>query len=118
MRRVVITGMGVLSPNGLGREAFCHALLAGRSGVARIARFDPSELPVQIAGEVRGFDELAWVDAHERKHVSRSVPMAIAASAEALADSGVDPAQLSLAEKRAIGVVLGTGGGAQDFSEE
>jgi len=117
-RRVVITGMGVLSPNGLGRQAFCDALLAGRSGVARIARFDASELPVQIAGEVRDFDELAWVDAHERKHVSRSVPMAIAASAEALADSGVDPAQMSLDERRGIGVVLGTGGGAQDFSEE
>ncbi len=110
--------MGVLSPNGLGKQAFCRAVLAGNSGVGRISRFDPSGLAVQIAGEVRGFDELAWYDAHERKHVSRSVPMAIAASAEALADAGLDPQSMSLEERRRVGVILGTGGGAQDFSEE
>ncbi len=116
-RRVVITGMGVVSPNGIGREAFCQAILAGRSGVGRITRFDASELPVRIAGEVRDFDELAWVEARERKHVSRVVPLALAASSEALEDSGLEPQSLSLAEKRAVGVILGTGGGAQDFSE-
>ncbi|HKC70195.1 MAG TPA: beta-ketoacyl synthase N-terminal-like domain-containing protein, partial [Terriglobales bacterium] len=61
MARVVITGMGVVSPNGIGREAFCRAVLAGKSGVARIASFDASQQPVQIAGEVRDFNELAWV---------------------------------------------------------
>jgi 3-oxoacyl-[acyl-carrier-protein] synthase II len=116
-RRVVITGMGVVSPNGIGREAFCRALLAGTSGVKRVSRFDPSDLPVQIAGEVCGFDELAWVDPDERKHVSRMVPLAIAASAEALSQAGIDTASLSLKERREIGVVLGTGGGAQEFSE-
>ncbi len=115
--RVVITGMGVVSPNGIGRHAFCEAILAGESGVGRITRFDATELPVQIAGEVRGFDELAWVDARERKHVSRVVPLAIAASTEALTDAGLDPAHMSLDEQRSIGVILGTGGGAQDFSE-
>ena len=117
-RRVVITGMGVVSPNGIGLTDFCHAALAGTSGVKRITRFDASDLPVQIAGEVAGFDELAWMDAHERKHVSRVVPMALAASAEALAHAGVDPAKLALKELREVGVVLGTGGGAQEFSEE
>ncbi len=73
--RVVITGMGVVSPNGIGKEAFCRALLAGKSGVKRISRFDPSSLPVHIAGEIPEFDELAWVDARERKHVSRVVPL-------------------------------------------
>ena len=63
MKRVVITGMGCVSPNGVGNEAFCRAILAGKSGVKRITRFDPSELPVQIAGEITGFDELAWVEA-------------------------------------------------------
>lgn len=116
-RRVVITGMGVVSPNGIGRQAFCDAVLAGESGVGRITRFDPGELPVQIAGEVRGFDELAWVEPRERKHVSRVVPLAIAASTEALNDAGLDPAHMSLDEQRNIGVILGTGGGAQDFSE-
>jgi 3-oxoacyl-[acyl-carrier-protein] synthase II len=117
-KRVVITGMGVVSPNGIGNEAFCRAALDGVSGVKRITRFDPSDLPVQIAGEVHGFDELAWVDAHERKHLSRAVPLALAASTEALAQAGLDAAKLSLPEQREIGVVLGSGGGAQDFSEE
>ena len=110
--------MGAVSPNGIGNEAFCRAALAGTSGVRRIMAFDPSELPVQIAGEVVGFDELAWVDAHERKHVSRAVPLALAASSEALAQAGIEPAKLSLTEQREIGVVLGSGGGAQEFSEE
>lgn len=117
-KRVVITGMGVVSPNGIGNEAFCRAILAGTSGVQRIARFDASELPVRIAGEVTGFDELAWVDAHERKHVSRVVPLALAASTEALRDAGLETSQLSLQQQREIGVVLGSGGGAQEFSEE
>ena len=116
--RVVITGMGCVSPNGIGNEAFCRAVLDGKSGVRRVSSFDPGDLPVQIAGEVSGFDELAWVDAHERKHVSRVVPLSLAASTEALRQAGIDPAQLSLAEQREIGVVLGSGGGAQEFSEE
>jgi 3-oxoacyl-[acyl-carrier-protein] synthase II len=117
-KRVVITGMGVVSPNGIGNDAFCRAALDGVSGVKRITRFDPSDLPVQIAGEIQGFDELAWVDAHERKHLSRAVPLALAASTEALQQAGLEAAKLSLQEQREIGVILGSGGGAQDFSEE
>ncbi len=116
--RAVITGIGVVSPNGIGKDAFCRAILAGTSGVRRITRFDPSDLPVQIAGEVSDFDENAWVTAHERKHVSRVVPFALAASTEALADAGLDPASMSTDGKREVAVILGTGGGAQDFSEE
>ena len=116
-RKVVITGMGVVSPNGIGKDAFCRSILAGVSGVKKITRFDPSFLPVHIAGEVQDFDEMAWVDARERKHVSRAVPMAVAASAEALADAGIDPQGMSQEEKREVGVILGTGGGAQEFTE-
>ena len=116
--RVVITGVGVVSPNGIGKEAFCRAILAGKSGVKRISRFDASCLPVQIAGEIPEFDELVWVDARERKHVSRVVPLSIAASTEAIKDAGIDPSVLTMEEKREIGVILGTGGGAQEFSEE
>ena len=70
-RRVVITGMGAVSPNGVGNAAFSDGDLEGKSGIRRITRFDPSEIQVQIAGEVADFDELAWVDKRERKHVSR-----------------------------------------------
>jgi len=120
LKRVVITGMGVVSPNGVGVEAFCRAVLDGKSGVRRITRFDTSLLPIHIAGEIPAeeFDELAWVDKQQRKHVSRSVPLAIAATSEALADAGIQTQGISLEEQRDIGIVLGTGGGAQDFSEE
>ncbi len=117
MRRVVITGMGVVSPNGIGKQAFAEAVLTGKSGVRRISRFDPTDLQVQIAGEVPDFKEEDWYDPFERKHVSRSVPMAICATSEALADSRLDVAAMSIEDKRQIGVILGTGGGAQDFSE-
>ena len=116
--RVVITGLGVVSPNGIGKEEFCRAILAGRSGVRRISRFDPTDLPVHIAGEIPDFDESQWVDPRERKHVSRVVPLGIAASSEALKDAGLDPASMSMEEQREIGVILGSGGGSQEFSEE
>ncbi len=116
--RVAITGIGVVSPNGIGKEAFCRSILAGKSGVKRISRFDASALPVHIAGEIPEFDEFAWVDPRERKHVSRVVPLAIAASHEAIRDAGLDPETMSMDEKRQIGVILGSGGGAQEFSEE
>ena len=117
-KRVVITGMGCVSPNGVGNQAFSQSILEGRSGVGRISRFDPSEIQVQIAGEVRDFDELAWVDKRERKHVSRVLPLALAAATEALKDAGVDTDSLPLEEKRRFGVILGSGGGSQEFTEE
>ena len=117
-RRVVITGMGVVSPNGVGVPAFTTAALEGRSGVRRISLFDPSDIPVQIAGQVNGFDELAWVEKRERKHVSRVLPLAVAAASEALGNSGIDLSSLSLNEKRRFGVILGSGGGSQEFTEE
>jgi 3-oxoacyl-[acyl-carrier-protein] synthase II len=110
--------MGVVSPNGIGKEDFCRATLAGQSGVKRISRFDSSHLLVHIAGEIPEFDELAWVDARERKHVSRVVPLCVAATSEAVKDSGLDLAAMSIDEKRQIGIILGTGGGAQEFSEQ
>ncbi len=117
-RRVVITGMGVVSPNGVSQPAFADAVLAGRSGVRRISRFDPSEIPVQIAGEVVDFDELVWVEKRERKHVSRVLPLTLAAGSEALSNAGIDVHSLSLEEKRRFGVILGSGGGSQEFTEE
>ena len=116
-RRVVVTGIGCLSPNGNGREQFAGALRQGRSGVGRISLFDPEGLPATIAGELKDFVPAAHIAAKDIRHVSRAVPMAMAAGAEALADAGLDPASLSLAERRTIGVVLGTGGGPIEFSE-
>ena len=117
-RRVVITGMGAVSPNGVGNPSFSQAVLDGRSGVQRISRFDASEISVQIAGEVADFDELAWVDRRERKHVSRVLPLAIAAATEALSEAGVETSSLPLEQKRRFAVILGSGGGSQEFTEE
>ena len=117
-RRVVITGMGAVSPNGTGREAFTESALAGKSGVRRISLFDPSEIPVQIAGQVQNFDELAWVEKRERKHVSRILPLALAAATEALQHAGIDPTSLTQEERQRFGVIVGSGGGSQEFTEE
>ena len=116
--RVVVTGIGVVSPLGIGKNDFCRGVMSGQSGIKRISRFDPSSLPVHIAGEITEFNELAWVDKHERKHFSRAVPLCIAASTEALTDAGLNPQNMSLDEKREIGIVLGSGGGTHEFSEE
>jgi 3-oxoacyl-[acyl-carrier-protein] synthase II len=110
--------MGAISPNGNGREAFAQAILAGKSGVRRISLFDPSEIQVQIAGEVHDFNELDWMEKRERKHVSRVLPLALAAASEALQHAGIDSTTLSLAERQRFGVVLGSGGGSQEFTEE
>src|SRR5215470_16873669 len=117
-RRCVITGMGVVSPNGIGDQAFAEAALAGKSGVRRITRFDPSAIEVQIAGEVANFDELAWLDKKERKHVSRIVPLALCAATEALTSAGMDSTSLPVEKRRRFGVIIGTGGGSQEFTEE
>jgi 3-oxoacyl-[acyl-carrier-protein] synthase II len=117
-RRCVITGMGAVSPNGIGRDAFSKAVLEGRSGVRRISRFDSSAIQVQIAGEVSDFDELAWVEKRDRKHVSRVLPLALCAATEALDSAGVSSASLPLEERRRFGIIIGTGGGSQEFTEE
>ena len=117
-RRVVITGIGAISPNGIGREAFWRATRDGRSGVRRISLFDPSQFVVQVAGEVSGFDEDRYVTPKDRPHVSRVVPLATAAVEEALSDSGLEPLRMSRDELRQIGVMVGSGGGSQEFTEE
>jgi len=119
MRRVVITGIGAVSPNGIGRERFWSATRYGASGVRRITRFDPSGFAVQVAGEVPDeFDEDRYVTVKDRPHVSRSVPLAVASVGEALEDAGLDAGAMSRDELREIGVIVGSGGGSQDFTEE
>src|SRR5262249_3100986 len=116
MRHVVITGIGAVSPNGIGRERFWNATRNGVSGVRRITRFDPSGFAVQVAGEVPDeFDQNSYVPVKDRPHVSRAVPLAVASVAEALEDAGLDAASMSRDELRGIGVIVGSGGGSGDF---
>lgn len=117
-RRVVVTGIGAVSPNGIGREKFWQATQNGVSGVRRITRFDPAGYAVQVAGEVRDFDESLYVSAKDRPHVSRVAPLAVCAAEEALADAGVPWRDMGRDELRQIGVIVGSGGGSQEFTEE
>src|SRR5918999_803704 len=110
-RRVVITGMGCVTPLGIGRDAFWHGLTTARSGVRRIEAFDASSSPVQIAAEVPSFDWQSQLNPKDRKHVPRTVPLALAAAREALEDARLFPNDFSLDERSAFAVVLGTGGG-------
>ncbi len=89
-KRVVVTGAGVVAPNGIGKEAFWQALTNGLSGVRSIRRFDPSALVSRMAGEVVDFDPLAYFEPHELKKVDRSNVFAVAASQGALDDAGLD----------------------------
>jgi 3-oxoacyl-[acyl-carrier-protein] synthase II len=118
LRRVVVTGVGCVTPIGIGREQFWQSVKEGRSGVSRITRFDPSDLPVQIAGEVKGFDPDAVIPPKDRQHVSHAVAYAIAAAGLAFEDAGLNPAQMSLDERRDIGIILGSGGASLSFIEK
>src|SRR6201988_2670605 len=117
-RRVVITGRGCVTPLGIGRERFWKGLLSGASGIRRIESFDVSDSPVQIAAQVSDFDWEAQLNPKDRKHVPRTVPLALAAAREALDDAKLFPNDLSLDERQAFGVELGTGGCGAAFPEQ
>lgn len=109
IRRVVVTGVGVVSSVGIGKENFWRSLIAGKSGVSRITQFDPSEFDSQIAGEVRDFDPSLYFSFKEQKRTPRFVQFAIAACEEALKDSRLNLARL---DPYQIGVVIGSGIGS------
>lgn len=117
-RRVAITGMGCVTPIGIGREAFWQSLGSGASGVRHIESFDVSESPVKIAAFVEDFDWKAELNPKDRQHVARTVPLALAAAREALEDARIRPDELSLDEKRTFGIEIGTGGGGLAFTEK
>ncbi len=116
-RRVVITGLGCVTPLGVGREAFWGGLVRGESGVRRIEGFDVTASPVRIAGQIQDFDWERELKPKDRRHVARTVPLALAAAREAVDDAGLQPSDFSQEERRAFGVVLGTGGGGLAFTE-
>lgn len=114
-RRVVITGMGVLSPLGIGTEASWETCKAGRSGIGRITRFDPSPYRTQIAGEVDEFDRSPYLDPKEIKRYDDFSQYALVASQMALDDSGLEITEYL---QNRIGVIVGTGfGGLWTFDK-
>jgi 3-oxoacyl-[acyl-carrier-protein] synthase II len=117
-QRVVITGLGVISPNGIGRESFWSATRNGVSGVSRIDGFDTSRLPTRIAGQIHGFRAKDHLPSRELKHVPRATALALSAASEALQDAGLDPLSMNLDERRDFGVVIGSGGASLEFAEQ
>jgi 3-oxoacyl-[acyl-carrier-protein] synthase II len=106
-RKVVVTGIGPVTPVGVGREPFWDALVSGRSGIGEITLFDASDYPVRIAGEVKDFDPTAWMDRKAVRRTDRVVHLAVAAARLAWEDAGtpqVDP------ERAAVVVSTGVGG--------
>jgi 3-oxoacyl-[acyl-carrier-protein] synthase II len=112
-RKVVITGIGPVTPVGVGREAFWDALVSGRSGIDEVTLFDASEFPVKIGGEVKDFDPTAWMDRKAARRTDRVVQLAVAAARLAWEDAGspqVDPQRAA--------VVVSTGVGGLRYMEE
>jgi len=110
-RRVVITGIGLLTPLGLDREGSWQALLAGKSGIGPITKFDATNYSCRIAGELRGFDPLTTMPKKEVRKTDPFTHYAVAATHEALADSGYE---ISAGNAERIGVYIGSGiGGLQ-----
>jgi 3-oxoacyl-[acyl-carrier-protein] synthase II len=115
LRRVAVTGVGVVSPIGVGKEPFLEALLAGRSGIALVSRFDTTDYPVKIAGEVRGFEAADFIDRKMARRLDRYAQYGVTAAILALQDSGYPVSE----DPYAVGALIGSGvGGLDTFFEQ
>ena len=113
-RRIAITGLGAVSPLGNTLDDNWASLLAGKSGIGRITKFDASAYSVQIAGEVRDFDVTQYIAAKEARHMDTFIHYGIAASMQAVRDSGIDQAGL---DPERVGVLVGSGIGGLPLIE-
>jgi 3-oxoacyl-[acyl-carrier-protein] synthase II len=114
-RRVAITGIGVVSPLGIGKESFWEGIAAGRSGVGTIANFDPTDFRVRIAAEVKGFDPVDFIDKKSARRMDRFAQYSVAAAKMAAEDAGFDPAS----DPEVTGAYIASGiGGVETFERE
>jgi 3-oxoacyl-[acyl-carrier-protein] synthase II len=114
-RRVVVTGLGIVCPVGIGVPEAWKSILAGQSGIARITRFDPSAFSSQIAGEVKGFEPAKYLSAKEVRRFDTFIHYGLAAGIEAIKDSGLD---FEREPREQIGVCIGSGIGGLPLIEE
>ena len=114
-RRVVVTGLGIISPVGIGIAAAWSSIVAGRSGISRITRFDASTYPTRIAGEVKDFDVAKWLSPKEARRFDAFIHFGLAAAIDALKDSGLD---LDQEPREQIGVCIGSGIGGLPLIED
>src|SRR5438105_2160742 len=114
-RRVVVSGIGMISPLGIGNEPTWRGLLEGRSGVGRITKFDPAAFACQIAGEVHGFEPETWIEKKEIKKSDTFIHYAIAAAQMAVDDAKLDT---TTCDPERVGVIIGSGIGGLPLIEE
>src|SRR6185295_7469774 len=114
-RRVVVTGLGIVSPVGIGLDASWAAILAGRSGIGPITRFDASGFPVRIVGEVKDFDVTKWLSAKEARRYDTFVHYGLVAAMEAIRHAGLEG---WTGDKERAGVSIGSGIGGLPMIEE
>lgn len=118
-RRVVITGMGALTPIGLSVEEFWKSMMEGKSGAAMIKSFDTSRVETKFACELKGFDVANYLDKKTARRLDPFAQYALAATQQAIKDSGLNPESLSDQERSKIGVIYGSGiGGIQTFYQQ
>ena len=114
-RRVVVTGLGLLSPVGIGVEESWKAIVAGKSGIGPITQFDASTFPTRIAGEVKGFQPEQYMDRKEVRRNDRFIHFALAAAEMAMKDSGLDMAK---EDPERVGAIVGSGmGGLRELED-
>lgn len=114
--RAVITGMGVVSPVGNNLDDFWQSIITGQSGIGLVTRFDVSDLPTKVAGEVKDFEPTQWIDKKESRRMDRFTQFAVAAAKMAITDSGIDLEQI---DKERAAAVIGCGiGGVTTFEEQ
>jgi 3-oxoacyl-[acyl-carrier-protein] synthase II len=115
-RRIVVTGMGAVTPLGLGVEATWEGLRSGRSGISKISHFDASDFSSQIAGEVDAFNPADWLEPREVRHTDRFTQFAVAAAKMAVEDAGLDFEQT---DRDRVGVLIGSGiGGTATWEQQ
>lgn len=118
-RRVVVTGLGALTPIGLTPESFWNAMMAGESGAARITNFDPSEFTTQFACELKGFDAASHLGRKDARKFDPFAQFALVASDQALEDAGMDTSEMTEDEKNRTAVIFGSGiGGMKLFQDQ
>ncbi|MCL2185746.1 MAG: beta-ketoacyl-ACP synthase II [Treponema sp.] len=123
-KKVVVTGMGIVSPIGSNIEDFCAALKAGKSGISTISSFDTTGFDVTIAGEIKDFDPSIWIEKKEARKMARFTQLAVAAATQALADAGL-LGETNAEGKKSVncdaektGIVMGNGIGGFDVVHE
>ena len=114
-KRIVITGLGAITPIGIGNEAFAKALKEGKSGISAIEHFDANLFPTKISGYIKDFDAEKFIDKKRSKRMARFTQLGVSAAKLAVEDSGID---LSKEDLSRIGVITGTGMGGLDVIEE